>query len=158
MDIEAEMRRLSCDQARDIAIVNTDDMFEVNIDVHAYSPEDLKVSIMDNVLIIKGKHEESYPGGSKYVSSEFERSYPLPKEAIVEKTSSSYSLDGKTLKVVVPTTKRQAKSGKQITSWQQQYQMRQEQQSMQQESKITEDITGIQVNRETSPSSNKLRC
>lgn len=158
MDIEAEMRRLSCDQARDIAIIKNDDMFQVNIDVHAYSPEDLKVSIVDNVLIIKGKHEESYPGGSKYVSSEFERKYPLPQEAIVEKTSSSYSLDGKTLKVVVPTTKRQAKSGKQIASWQQQHQVIQGQQSMKQETKAIEDMTGILVNRETSPSSNKLRC
>jgi HSP20 family molecular chaperone IbpA len=189
MDIEAEMRRLSNDQARDVAIINREDMFEVDVDVHAYNPQDLTVSVVDNVLHIKGKHEETYPGGTKYVSSEFERTYPLSSDALIGESTSSYSLDGKTLKVVVPIKKNpNARKSPKISSFKSasasshtwlpkqtisslssssatfEQQQQQSHYSMQQQeqtstsSKMVEDSTGIQVNRETSPSSNKKRC
>ena len=176
MDIEAEMKRLASDQARDVAIISREDTFEVDVDVHAYSPQDLTVSVVDNVLHIKGKHEETYPGGTKYISSEFERTYPLPSDAVIGESTSSYSLDGKTLKVVVPIKRSpQDKNSKSMTTFksssssshtwqpmqtcssvfQQQYSMQGQASSS---SKMTEESSAIQVNRETSPSGSKMRC
>lgn len=41
-----------------IDVVNNDQEYNVSVDVSQFEPEELKVNIVDNQLIIEGKHNE----------------------------------------------------------------------------------------------------
>lgn len=86
---------------RDAAVADKDHDFHIHLDVGLFSPEELTVKIVDDHIIIEGKHEEREADDVGYVSRHFIRRYGLPKgynpDAIVSKLSS----DG-VLSVILP--------------------------------------------------------
>ncbi|CAB4068018.1 CRYAB [Lepeophtheirus salmonis] len=61
-------------------IKDDDECFEVTIDVSTYTPNELKISVGSNrILIIEGKHED------ERVSRTFNRKFSLPYNCLIEK-------------------------------------------------------------------------
>lgn len=58
---------------------NEGDKFSVNLDTSHFSPEEIKVKVVDNNLIIEGKHEEKMDQHG-FVTRSFSRRYLLPKD------------------------------------------------------------------------------
>jgi len=71
------------------------DIFEVDLDVQGYKPEDLNVSVQDNTLTISGTHEEKNKDGTHYQHRHFSRSFILPGNVEVNKMKSSLSKNGR---------------------------------------------------------------
>jgi HSP20 family molecular chaperone IbpA len=67
--------------------------FIVKLDVSHFKPEEISVKIVDNFIIISGKHEDVM---DKYgwVSRQFTRKYALPEDCDTDKVISSLSTDG----------------------------------------------------------------
>ena len=45
-----------------IKVKQSDDKFEVTLDVPQYKPEELKVTVINNILSIEGAHNEAKKG------------------------------------------------------------------------------------------------
>nr|XP_014103796.2 heat shock protein 67B3 [Bactrocera oleae] len=75
--------------------------FEVHLDVGLFKPEDLTVKIVDDSLVIEGKHEEREDEHG-HISRHFARRYVLPKGYDEESIVSTLSSDG-ALTVRVPS-------------------------------------------------------
>eukprot|EP00096_Caligus_rogercresseyi_P012174 TRINITY_DN5025_c0_g1_i1.p1 TRINITY_DN5025_c0_g1~~TRINITY_DN5025_c0_g1_i1.p1 ORF type:complete len:182 (-),score=67.64 TRINITY_DN5025_c0_g1_i1:110-655(-) len=76
-----------------IQVRDDDKKFEISLDTHLYRPDELKVNVEENrVLVVEGKHEDKEDG--KFVSSQFSRKYTLPEDCIVEEVASNLSSDG----------------------------------------------------------------
>uniref|UniRef100_A0A915K155 SHSP domain-containing protein n=1 Tax=Romanomermis culicivorax TaxID=13658 RepID=A0A915K155_ROMCU len=58
---------------------NDADKFSVNMDVGHFAPEEIKVKVVDNNLIVDGKHEEKSDEHG-FISRSFKRRYILPKD------------------------------------------------------------------------------
>lgn len=87
---------------RDTLPIMDRDKFAVNVDVHGFAPEDLKVTVTDDHLTMTGSHEEKSSDGSRYVSRQFTRKYTLPQDVDADRVQSVLSEGGKTLKVEAP--------------------------------------------------------
>merc|ERR1712243_341566 len=86
--------------SRDVEINENDEKeLTLKFDLKDYKPNELKVTVLDNVLKIEAKHEENAEGN--HVSKQFVRSYVLPAEYKAKLVQSSLSKSGK-LTVVVP--------------------------------------------------------
>jgi len=85
---------LSSSDDQIIQVKDDDKAFEVSLDTHHYRPDEIKVSVVNNILGVEGKHEEKSDDGSKYVSRQFVRKYTLPMECPPEKVNSNLSADG----------------------------------------------------------------
>ncbi|KAK0409578.1 hypothetical protein QR680_004635 [Steinernema hermaphroditum] len=74
-------------------VVNDGDSFSISVNVSHFKPEELKVNVCDNQLIIEGKHEEK---SDEYglVERHFVRKYNLPKNVKAELVTSELSKDG----------------------------------------------------------------
>jgi len=70
------------------------DIFEVDLDVQGYKPQDLKICLQDNTLTISGSHEEKNEDGTHYESRHFTRTFTLPENAEKDKMKASISKDG----------------------------------------------------------------
>lgn len=70
------------------------------MDVQQFTPEEVKVKIVDNNLIIEGKHEEKQDEHG-FISRQFQRRYLLPECHDVQKIESKLSSDG-VLTISVP--------------------------------------------------------
>jgi len=81
--------------------VNQNDSKELKLtfDLNDYKPNELKVTVLDNVLKVEAKHEETSDGN--HVSRNFVRSYVLPDEYKIHEVQSSLSKSGK-LAVTIP--------------------------------------------------------
>ena len=55
-----------------------DKVFEVNMNVSQYSPEELEVKVVEDKLIVTGKHEEKRDEHGT-VASEFTRQFMIPE-------------------------------------------------------------------------------
>jgi len=87
-----------------IKVKEDDGKFEVTLDVSDYKPEELKVTTVNNVLSIEGKHEEqkqdskesenSSAFGSSSVMKQFSRKWTLPANADPNDVISNLSSDG----------------------------------------------------------------
>jgi len=87
-----------------IKVKQDDTKFEVTMDVSDYKPEELKVTTVNNVLSIEGKHEvhqessndtaASNNFGSSSVMKQFSRKWTLPKDADPNDVVSNLSSDG----------------------------------------------------------------
>jgi len=88
-----------------IKVKQDDGKFEVTLDVSDYKPEELKVTTVNNVLSIEGKHEQhqessdskdtsSSSFGSSSVMKHFSRKWTLPKDADPNDVVSNLSSDG----------------------------------------------------------------
>ncbi|TDG45773.1 hypothetical protein AWZ03_007807 [Drosophila navojoa] len=76
------------------------DGFQVCMDVTQFTPNELSVKVVDNCVVVEGKHEEREDDHG-YISRHFVRRYALPKGYDGDKVVSSLSSDG-VLTVSVP--------------------------------------------------------
>jgi len=87
-----------------VQVKEDDEKFEFVVDTDDYKPEELKVSVLDDVLKIEGKHmeEEEEAGSKRSVSKQFSRSYVLPKHVYKMDRVESCLTKAKSLVVKVP--------------------------------------------------------
>lgn len=73
-----------------------DNKFTVKLDVSHFKPEEIEVKLVDNCLIVHGKHEEKMEDGETqgWVSREFTRRYLVPEECQFDKMTSTWSSNG----------------------------------------------------------------
>ncbi|KAH8398114.1 hypothetical protein KR215_005707 [Drosophila sulfurigaster] len=76
------------------------DGFQVCMDVTQFSPNELTVKVVNNSIMVEGKHEEREDDHG-YISRHFVRRYALPEGYEADKVMSSLSSDG-VLTVNVP--------------------------------------------------------
>uniref|UniRef100_K7GC30 Alpha-crystallin B chain n=1 Tax=Pelodiscus sinensis TaxID=13735 RepID=K7GC30_PELSI len=69
------------------------DKFSVNVDVKHFSPEELKVKVLGDVIEVHGKHEERQDEHG-FVAREFNRKYRIPADVDPLSITSSLSSDG----------------------------------------------------------------
>nr|NP_001287001.1 heat shock protein 27, isoform B [Drosophila melanogaster]NP_524000.1 heat shock protein 27, isoform A [Drosophila melanogaster]P02518.2 RecName: Full=Heat shock protein 27 [Drosophila melanogaster]AAA28638.1 heat shock protein hsp27 [Drosophila melanogaster]AAF50285.1 heat shock protein 27, isoform A [Drosophila melanogaster]AAM49840.1 GM13686p [Drosophila melanogaster]AHN58026.1 heat shock protein 27, isoform B [Drosophila melanogaster]CAA27527.1 heat shock protein hsp 27 [Drosophila me len=86
------------------------DGFQVCMDVSQFKPNELTVKVVDNTVVVEGKHEEREDGHGM-IQRHFVRKYTLPKGFDPNEVVSTVSSDGVlTLKAPPPPSKEQAKS------------------------------------------------
>ena len=72
---------------------SSDDYMSVSMDVSAFAPEDLKVAIVGNQVVVEGKHAEKQDAlGS--IQRSFVRKFQLPRNAVAESVQSNMTADG----------------------------------------------------------------
>ncbi|XP_065361240.1 heat shock protein 23-like [Calliphora vicina] len=76
------------------------DGFQVCMEVQQFKPSELSVKVVDNCVIVEGKHEER-EDDQGYIARHFVRRYALPKGYDPNKVVSTLSSDG-VLTVTVP--------------------------------------------------------
>ncbi|KAH1175506.1 alpha-crystallin B chain [Mauremys mutica] len=69
------------------------DKFSVNVDVKHFSPEELKVKVLGDVIEVHGKHEERQDEHGS-IAREFNRKYRIPADVDPLSITSSLSSDG----------------------------------------------------------------
>jgi len=74
-------------------IVNQKDQFKVNLDVQQFKPEEVSVKVVDDYLVVEGKHEERQDKHG-FISRQFTRKYKIPPNVNLEKIVSNLSSDG----------------------------------------------------------------
>ncbi|XP_018788060.1 PREDICTED: heat shock protein 23-like [Bactrocera latifrons] len=84
------------------------DGFQVSMDVAHFKPSELNVRVVDNSIVVEGKHEEREDDHG-YISRHFLRRYSLPKGYDPNKVMSSLSSDG-VLTVMAPKPQLEDKS------------------------------------------------
>jgi len=83
----------SCDESGVSRITNDKERFMVNLDVKHFTPDEVKVRLMNDTLEIEGKHDEKlYEHGA--ISRHFIRRYKLPRDVDLEKVESNLTRDG----------------------------------------------------------------
>ena len=89
-----------------VNIAETENEFEVTVELPGIRPEDVLVEMQNGQLSIRGEtREEKEDSGKQYhrverLTGRFQRSFPIPGEIDEEKTSASFH-DG-VLKIVIP--------------------------------------------------------
>lgn len=69
------------------------DGFQVCLDVHHFSPNEITVKTIDNSIVVEAKHEEKQDDHG-YISRQFTRRYDLPKGFNAHDVVSTVSSDG----------------------------------------------------------------
>jgi HSP20 family molecular chaperone IbpA len=103
--LKSELGSLDLFKAKDSEVIRMKedkDKMEVSLDTAQYRPDELKVSVVNDVICVEGKHEEKAEDGSRMVSRQFVRKYTLPQGAKPEDVTSNLSSDG----VLVITAKK----------------------------------------------------
>ncbi|KAK9510783.1 hypothetical protein O3M35_005495 [Rhynocoris fuscipes] len=67
--------------------------FKINLDVQQFKPEELKVKVVDDYIVVEGKHEERSDQHG-FISRQFTRRYKLPDNVDKGKLVSNLSSDG----------------------------------------------------------------
>lgn len=93
------------------------DGFQVCMDVAQFKPSELNVKVVDNSIVIEGKHEEREDEHG-FIQRHFVRRYVLPKGYDADKVVSTLSSDG-VLTVSVPKPQEEEKSNERIVQIQQ---------------------------------------
>lgn len=88
------------DRGNLLCATNEKDHFEIQVDCEHFKPEEISVKMVDNSLVIEGKHEERLDSNG-FVSRQFTRKFTIPKDVIAEKIESSLAADG-TLSIRAP--------------------------------------------------------
>ncbi len=86
-----------------IRMTDNKDKFEVSLALHDFEPEEVKVSVKDNMLRIMAEKDEKSEG--HYKKMQYCRQYALPPNCITEEVEANTSSDGV---LVVTAPKRQA--------------------------------------------------
>ncbi len=97
------LRHLQPEDSGVSSVVNDKDEFKVSLDVQQFKPEEIKVKVTDDYVIVEGKHEEREDKHG-FISREFSRKYRLPPNVKAEAITSSLSSDG-LLSVIAPKKK-----------------------------------------------------
>ncbi|KAK0159033.1 hypothetical protein PV328_009965 [Microctonus aethiopoides] len=74
-------------------ITSDKDKFQVILDVQQFKPEEINVKVVDNNVVVEGKHEEKKDEHG-YISRHFVRKYLIPDQCDLSQVSSSLSSDG----------------------------------------------------------------
>ncbi|XP_046833802.1 protein lethal(2)essential for life-like [Vespa crabro] len=74
-------------------VKNDKDKFHVALDVQQFKPEEVNVKIVNNYIVVEGKHEEQQDDHG-VISRHFVRKYLVPDQCDPEKATSSLSSDG----------------------------------------------------------------
>ncbi|EAT37332.1 AAEL010654-PA [Aedes aegypti] len=67
--------------------------FQINLDVQQFTPDEITVTVVDDTVVVEGKHEEKQDEHG-YVSRQFMRKYKLPNGHEAEDVTSFISADG----------------------------------------------------------------
>ncbi|XP_036340986.1 heat shock protein 23-like isoform X2 [Rhagoletis pomonella] len=103
---------------RDLPIASVGkDGFQASMDVQQFKPSELSVKVVDNQVVVEGKHEERADDHG-YISRHFVRRYALPKGFDAGKVVSTLSSDG-VLTVSVPKPAIEDKSNERVIQIQQ---------------------------------------
>lgn len=73
---------------------------QVNLDVQQFKPEEINVKVVDDFIVVDGKHEERQDKHG-FISRQFTRKYKLPPNVNVDAIQSKLSSDG-ILSIVAP--------------------------------------------------------
>ncbi|KAL6740947.1 Hsp20/alpha crystallin family protein [Ancylostoma duodenale] len=76
-----------------VDVVDNDKEYSVSVDVSQFEPEELTVNIVDNTLIIEGKHAEKSDKFGR-VERHFVRKYDLPTSVKGDEVKSELSKEG----------------------------------------------------------------
>uniref|UniRef100_A0A7E4V186 SHSP domain-containing protein n=1 Tax=Panagrellus redivivus TaxID=6233 RepID=A0A7E4V186_PANRE len=79
----------------------TDDSLSVSLDVSAYAPEDLKVSVVGRYIVVEAKHPEK-ADELGLIARSFTRKFLMPKNSDPEAVASNLSSDGLLTITVTP--------------------------------------------------------
>ncbi|PNF32626.1 hypothetical protein B7P43_G17929, partial [Cryptotermes secundus] len=74
-------------------IVQRGDVYRVNVDVDGFKPEEINISMKDNILVIRARMERKGEDGSKF-QQEFTREMTLPEEVDPTSLKSFLGNDG----------------------------------------------------------------
>jgi HSP20 family molecular chaperone IbpA len=74
-------------------VVQRGDVYRVNVDVDGFKPEEINISVKENILVIGAKMERKGEDGSKF-QQEFTREVTLPEEVDVTSLKSFLGNDG----------------------------------------------------------------
>lgn len=96
------------DQSHDISKEDTDSDIHIHVDMGLFSPEELTVQIVNDQIVIEGKHEERNANDVSFISRQFIRRYELPKDYNPDTMVSKLSSDG-ILRVLWPKIQRKPK-------------------------------------------------
>ncbi|XP_075977497.1 alpha-crystallin A chain-like [Anticarsia gemmatalis] len=108
--ISAAMNRLAVNEIGKIS--SDDEKFQVNVDVQHFAPEEINVKVIDDYVVVQGKHEEKQDDHG-YVSRQFIRRYALPKGCLPDTVESKLSSDG-VLTVTAPKVLAMPSTGERI--------------------------------------------
>ncbi|CAH1398830.1 unnamed protein product [Nezara viridula] len=67
--------------------------FKINLDVQQFKPDELKVKVVDDYLVIEGKHEERSDEHG-FITRQFTRRYKIPQDVDQSAIESNLSTDG----------------------------------------------------------------
>lgn len=67
--------------------------YKITLDVQHFRPNEINVKVVDNEIIVEGKHEER-PDTHGFIMRQFRRRYPLPSQYPSEYVTSTLSSDG----------------------------------------------------------------
>uniref|UniRef100_A0A0A1WDU2 Heat shock protein 23 n=1 Tax=Zeugodacus cucurbitae TaxID=28588 RepID=A0A0A1WDU2_ZEUCU len=93
------------------------DGFQASLDVQQFKPSELSVKVVDDHIVVEGKHEEREDDHG-YIARHFVRRYALPKGFDADKVVSTLSSDG-VLTVRVPKPAIEDKSNERVIQIQQ---------------------------------------
>ncbi|KAG7206742.1 hypothetical protein KM043_000667 [Ampulex compressa] len=86
--------RPSREDERGWSMVKDDkDKFNVVLDVQQFKPDEVTVKVVDNCIIVEGKHDEKQDDHGM-ISRHFIRKYLVPEQCDAELTTSTLSSDG----------------------------------------------------------------
>ncbi|VVC38137.1 Hypothetical protein CINCED_3A024169 [Cinara cedri] len=74
-------------------IHNNEEGFKVNLDVQQFKPDEVNVKVVDDYIVIDGKHEERVDEHG-FISRQFTRRYKIPENVDQKLIQSSLSSDG----------------------------------------------------------------
>lgn len=94
------LRHLQPEDSGVSSVTNTNDEFKVTLDVQQFKPEEIKVRVAGDYVVIEGNHEERKDEHG-FISRQFTRKYRLPPNVKNEAITSSVSSDG-LLSIVAP--------------------------------------------------------
>ncbi|KAK9502214.1 hypothetical protein O3M35_011024 [Rhynocoris fuscipes] len=98
-------RNLAAGDSGVSTIESNSNEFKVNLDVQQFKPEELKVKVVDDFIVVEGKHEERSDQHG-FISRQFTRRYKIPedvdKAALVSNLSSDGVLTLKAPKLALP--------------------------------------------------------
>lgn len=108
-----ESRPRAFKRRRDEAVVRRTESgdLQLALDVGEYKPEDLKIKLVDDNLVIEAASESS--GEDSYRRSHFKRWFKLPEDCKLEEIKSKLTADNKLL-IDLPGTKPQEEQGRTI--------------------------------------------
>ncbi|KAK7571808.1 hypothetical protein V9T40_014280 [Parthenolecanium corni] len=94
------LRHVIPDDSGVSSITRDKDSFKVNLDVQQFKPEEINVKVVDDFIVVDGKHEERQDKHG-FISRQFTRKYKLPPNVNVDAIQSKLSSDG-ILSIVAP--------------------------------------------------------